>query len=139
MVTASKAGSMVACFIKINNRMKEHHERHQGTVAPEEVMAQLKFKERHGDGETKYCEWCKEKHLSVRGQHMQSLVIDETMGCLRKKEGPEDERRDRKMEQDEVKEEVRGHTISGTEGYATDFVCILRSTGRQRKHFDKEE
>lgn len=46
--------------------------------------------------------------------------------------------RDRRMEQDEVKEEVRGHTISGIEGYAKDFVSILRSTGGQRKHFDKE-
>lgn len=43
------------------------------------------------------------------------------------------------MEQEEVEEEVRGHTISGTEGYAKDFICILRSTGGQRKHFDKEE
>lgn len=47
--------------------------------------------------------------------------------------------RDRRMEQDEVKEEVRGHTISGIEGYAKDFVNILRSTGGHRKHFDKEE
>lgn len=43
------------------------------------------------------------------------------------------------MEQDEVEEEVWGHTISGIEGYAKDFVCILRNPGGQRKPFDQEE
>ena len=40
----------------------------------------------------KNCEWYKEKHLKMRDQHMQSLVIEESMGYLWKKEGPKDEK-----------------------------------------------
>lgn len=41
-------------------------------------------------------EWCKEKRLKMREQRVQSLVIDDTVGCLWKREGPEDEREGRK-------------------------------------------
>lgn len=37
-------------------------------------MPRLKFKARLGDGETKHCEWRKEKRLKMREQCMQSLI-----------------------------------------------------------------
>lgn len=49
------------------------------------------------------------------------------------------ERRSRRMERDEVKEEMGGRIISGIGGHVRDLASILSNIGGQRKHFDKEE
>lgn len=49
------------------------------------------------------------------------------------------ERRSRRMERDEVKEDMGGWIISGIGGHVRDLSSILSNIRGQRKHFDKEE